>query len=1231
MKERWTKKLIRKTKIGTVKRIVQSKSISQYINVEKAFVTNTDQLEERNGYLYSTGNDPKVFIRFHRPVKELSVRMKIKTDNPDDKIELFYSDITKNCVDFSYNECYRLGRVNQDEICKNIIFHNPVQYLRLDFGQHEGKIEMDCCSIKPERTIGAKDYNEYGEVFDEIKDTNNKKIVIVTHALNETGAPLLAYNISKNFKDINYDVAVIALSDGYLDEKYKSSKIPLFSLHQDPLSKEVYNVKALENIISTLRDKGYDKVITNTIVSGITAPLFKKYDFDIVSLIHEMRMSILLYDMMQGGRDISMYSDKIVFPDNIVYDEFKEMFGEDNKKSIIRPQGLYQLKESIKKDYNKVYTKYNLPTNAKIIMGSGTADLRKGIDLFLNAAQKLIQLEEDEEYHFIWTGKILNEEIKEWYKLQFEKFGIENRFHNVDFIKDKVEYQNLVACSDAFWLTSREDPFPSVMIEALEFSTPVLAFDKSGGAITLLDDGRGVLVDNFDVYELARRTHEILKNPDEIEKMIVEAQNYIAKNLQFVDYISDLENIFDEIHERKMIKPDISDMADVSVIVPNYNYEEYLPVRLKSIINQTVKPKEIILLDDVSTDNSIEVAESILKDAKKNFNINYRIVKNEVNNGCFKQWIKGIKLAKYPYLWIAEADDYAQENFIETLLPAFDDKKVVLAYAKSNVIDETCKVVNYEYTSYTDDLSMTKWNNNFKENGVKQVKKYFSKKNIIPNASSALIRKSAVDKIEDVLENYQVIGDWIAYIYILSHGEVAYFSNALNGHRRHSNSIIARKEKSIKFIEEILKIKKYVVENFKLSDNELNALLLSIENLENDYDKIQKSAKLRNIWESLKNQIIKKREKENILIVVPDLNVGGGQTVAIRLANSMRKYYNVFLINARSNLETDFMKQMISDDIVILNYNNSIENIRNFNNIFNFRAVISLIWWSDKLAHYAFGNDDIPWIISMHGCYEMLLHHPEIDIYFEKNIENMLNRANKIVYTAEKNKEILEKYNLLDNPKVLKIDNGFLLENYPKKTRGELGIRDDEFVFGLVARAIKEKGYSEAIEALNIVNEKSDKKSHLILVGGSSYIDELKLKYHDNQYIHFIDEFTEPMEWIGWEELFDVGLLPSYFKSESLPTVIVEYLYLGKPVIATDIAEIKSMIESKNEKAGKAIPLKNGKADVNELASEMLHLMNDKNYYNELSKNTKKFAKRFDMDLCIEKYKNLIEEEYNER
>src|ERR1700722_3014578 len=103
-------------------------------------------------------------------------------------------------------------------------------------------------------------------------------------------------------------------------------------------------------------------------------------------------------------------------------------------------------------------------------------------------------------------------------------------------------------------------------------------------------------------------------------------------------------------------------MPRVSVIVPNYNHARFLRQRLDSVVAQTFQDFELILLDDCSTDESRKILEEYARDPRA------RLELNEANSGSpFKQWNKGVRLARGKYVWIAESDDYANERFLERL------------------------------------------------------------------------------------------------------------------------------------------------------------------------------------------------------------------------------------------------------------------------------------------------------------------------------------------------------------------------------------------------------------------------------------------------------------------------------------------------------------------------------------------------------------------------------------
>ena len=116
----------------------------------------------------------------------------------------------------------------------------------------------------------------------------------------------------------------------------------------------------------------------------------------------------------------------------------------------------------------------------------------------------------------------------------------------------------------------------------------------------------------------------------------------------------------------------------VSVIVPNYNHARYLEQRLDSVFEQTYQNFEVIILDDCSTDDSMEV----INRYKDNPHLS-QIVVNEQNTGSpFKQWDKGIHLAKGDLIWIAESDDYNELTFLEELISEWNKhKNVVLAFS----------------------------------------------------------------------------------------------------------------------------------------------------------------------------------------------------------------------------------------------------------------------------------------------------------------------------------------------------------------------------------------------------------------------------------------------------------------------------------------------------------------------------------------------------------------------
>lgn len=94
------------------------------------------------------------------------------------------------------------------------------------------------------------------------------------------------------------------------------------------------------------------------------------------------------------------------------------------------------------------------------------------------------------------------------------------------------------------------------------------------------------------------------------------------------------------------------ELPTLSVVLPNYNHARYLPAALRALLNQSVLPIEIIVIDDASTDNSMDV---ITEFAKNNSRI--RVYQNEKNQGVVSGLNRGVELAKGDYVFLTSADD----------------------------------------------------------------------------------------------------------------------------------------------------------------------------------------------------------------------------------------------------------------------------------------------------------------------------------------------------------------------------------------------------------------------------------------------------------------------------------------------------------------------------------------------------------------------------------------------
>lgn len=227
----------------------------------------------------------------------------------------------------------------------------------------------------------------------------------------------------------------------------------------------------------------------------------------------------------------------------------------------------------------------------------------------------------------------------------------------------------------------------------------------------------------------------------------------------------------------------------VSVIIPNYNHAPYLKERIESVTGQEYDDIEVILLDDCSGDNSREIIERYRSHPKVS-----QIVFNEKNSGTtFAQWKKGIELSRGKYIWIAESDDYAEKDFLSTLVNLLEENpRAVMAFSGSKMIDSLGNhIPGADWDKYGKRAGSTEF-----YTGRELTLRKLLRNNLIYNASMVVFRRDAAPEITECYLKMRFCGDWLFWSQLARKGDAIEVCRKLNYFRQHPQKVSASASKA---------------------------------------------------------------------------------------------------------------------------------------------------------------------------------------------------------------------------------------------------------------------------------------------------------------------------------------------------------------------------------------------------------------------------------------------------
>ena len=358
-----------------------------------------------------------------------------------------------------------------------------------------------------------------------------KKLLFISHDASRTGAPILLLNLVKLLMNFNeYEVNFLLKKGGALENDFKNL-VPTYCLYQHKKTRFNFVKNKLFKTKSLLEDKQflnqYDCIVSNTITNGdILERIRDNYKGQIISYIHELEVASKKYTTSSGINAVMKSSDKFWFPSNLVKEFLCREFDIVEDKILKTPYFI--------ENKSTVFVEGKENRNSFVIGGCGTIDWRKGPDLFVQVANNLFLRRPNASVIFRWKGANNGVELMQLqYQIKManleEKVFFESSSDNLDSF-----YQEI----DLFLLTSREDPYPLVILEAAQCAKPSICFDKVCGSIDFIKDSDGgIIVPFFDITAAADAILAFYDNPNYTIEKGENAKQFLLKTHSNKQYV----------------------------------------------------------------------------------------------------------------------------------------------------------------------------------------------------------------------------------------------------------------------------------------------------------------------------------------------------------------------------------------------------------------------------------------------------------------------------------------------------------------------------------------------------------------------------------------------------------------------------------------------------------------------------------------------------------------------
>jgi glycosyltransferase involved in cell wall biosynthesis len=409
---------------------------------------------------------------------------------------------------------------------------DPYQHY-LNHGKAEGRLGR---ALKLDNTYA----------FDQL-DPSKDTILLVGHEASRTGAPVLTLNIARTMLT-KYNVIVMLLGPGPLAEDMSAAGAivigPFPSLRGDP----AHAAPVMEAITQACRIKF---ALTNSIVAAAVLPELARRGIPAVALIHEFASYTRPRDAFLNA---ALWANALVFSARLTMESaVGEVPGIASRQISILPQGRCTLPGNDVEDALESPEAIELKRRIRgdgdtvVILGLGTVQLRKGVDLFIACAERMVRQDPETRYRFVWIGAGFDPDGDLHYSVyladQIRRSGLANR---LQILPETAHIEAAYASADVLVLSSRLDPLPNVGIDAMYHGLPVICFENATGIADVLRDAglaAECVAPYLDIDAMAAKVTALARSEESRTRLAERMRNLVDTRFSMAGYVDELEKL----------------------------------------------------------------------------------------------------------------------------------------------------------------------------------------------------------------------------------------------------------------------------------------------------------------------------------------------------------------------------------------------------------------------------------------------------------------------------------------------------------------------------------------------------------------------------------------------------------------------------------------------------------------------------------------------------------------